>query len=123
MIPQRRGQILGFNPRGYVDRSVPVLRISSPDGSLRGVLFGYACHGTTLPSDSLIVSPDYPGYARDEIQRRFPKAEAVFIGGLGGSANPYPRTSVEDSRHHGGDRHGCLHPRAGLLYLHQGQSG
>jgi neutral ceramidase len=97
------GVILGFNPRGYVDRSVPVLRIDSPEGDLRGVLFGYACHGTTLPSDSLIVSPDYPGYARDEIQRRFPKAEAVFIGGLGGSANPYPRTTVEDSRRHGAE--------------------
>jgi neutral ceramidase len=94
------GVILGFNPRGYVDRSVPVLRIESPDGEVLGVLFGYACHGTTLPSDALVISPDYPGYARNEIQRRFPRAEALFIAGLGGSANPHPRTSVEDARHH-----------------------
>jgi hypothetical protein len=95
------GVILGFNPRGYVDRTVPVLRIDSPGGELRGVLFGYACHGTTLPSDALIISPEYPGYARDEIQKRFPHAEALFIAGLGGSANPYPRTSIQDARDHG----------------------
>ena len=39
-----QGVILGFNPRGHVDRSVPVLRIDSPEGELRGVLFGAACH-------------------------------------------------------------------------------
>jgi neutral ceramidase len=88
------GVILGVNPRGYVDRTVPVLRIDSMEGELRGVLFGYACHGTTLPSDSLIISPEYPGYARNEIQKRFPKAQALFVAGLGGSANPYPRTSL-----------------------------
>jgi neutral ceramidase len=97
------GVILGVNPRGYVDRAVPVLRIDSPEGELRGVLFGYACHGTTFPSDSLIVSPDYPGYARDEIQKRFPKAEALFIAGLGGSANPYPRTGVDLAKQHGSE--------------------
>lgn len=95
------GVILGVNPRGFVDRAVPVLRIDSPDGELRAVLFGYACHGTTLPSDSLTVSPEYPGYAREEIKKRFPKAESLFLAGLGGSANPYPRTGLDLAKQHG----------------------
>ncbi len=41
-----RGVILGVNPRGLVDRSVPVLRVDSADGKLRAALFGYACHNT-----------------------------------------------------------------------------
>src|SRR5207249_7377452 len=44
------GVILGANPRGPADRSVPILRIEGPDGKLRGVLFSYACHNTTLTS-------------------------------------------------------------------------
>src|SRR5262249_12427716 len=34
-----RGVILGVNPRGTADRTVPVLRIDGPDGKLRAVLF------------------------------------------------------------------------------------
>ena len=34
---------------GPYDHQVPVLKIESPDGSkLRGLVFGYACHNTTL---------------------------------------------------------------------------
>ena len=95
------GVILGVNPRGYVDRSVPVLRIDSESGEVKAVLFGYACHGTTLDSNSLLVSPDYPGYARDVIEKKYPKAEALFIAGLGGSANPYPRTGLQLAKDHG----------------------
>jgi neutral ceramidase len=97
------GVILGVNPRGYVDRTLPILRIDSPNGQLRAVLFGYACHGTTLPSDSLIVSGDYPGYAREEIKKKYPGATALFVAGLGGSANPYPRTGLEFAKQHGSE--------------------
>ena len=41
------------NPDGPVDHDVPVLRIDSPDGKLQAVLFGYACHCTTLSSYTL----------------------------------------------------------------------
>jgi hypothetical protein len=36
------------NPDGLVDHSVPVLRVDGADGQLRAVLFGYACHNTTM---------------------------------------------------------------------------
>lgn len=98
-----RGVILGVNPRGYVDRSVPTLRIDSPEGELRAVVFGYACHGTTLPSDSLAVSGDFPGYAREAIRQKHPRAEALFIAGLGGSANPHPRTGLQFAKQHGAE--------------------
>jgi neutral ceramidase len=92
-----RGVILGVNPRGLVDRSVPVLRIDGPDGKPRAIVFGYACHGTTNPSNHLGVSPDYPGFARDVIERHFPGAESLFVAGCGGDANPYPRLDLKDA--------------------------
>ena len=48
-----RGVRLGVNPRGPVDRGVPVLRVDGAGGKLRAVLFGTACHNTTLTGRSL----------------------------------------------------------------------
>ncbi len=43
-----KGIQFGVNPAGPIDRDVPVLRVAAPDGKLRAVVFGYACHNTTL---------------------------------------------------------------------------
>jgi hypothetical protein len=96
-----RGVILGVNPRGLVDRSVPVLRVDSPDRKVRAVLFGYACHNTTLPSRHLGVSGDYAGYAKAHVEKQFPGAEAMFLMGCGGDANPHPRQEVAHAAAHG----------------------
>jgi hypothetical protein len=39
-----------INPDGPVDHTVPVLAIERRDGRLAGLIFGYACHNTTLPA-------------------------------------------------------------------------
>ena len=96
-----KGVILGVNPRGPVDRSVPVLRIDAPDGTLCGVLFGYACHNTTLPARYLAVSGDYAGYAKAYVEQHFPGCQAMFMMGCGGDANPYPRESIPAAPAHG----------------------
>src|SRR5688500_7814553 len=43
-----RNRRVQFSPDGPVDHSVPILRVSQADGTLRAVVFGYACHNTTL---------------------------------------------------------------------------
>jgi hypothetical protein len=96
-----KGVILGVNPRGLVDRSVPVLRIDGEDGKPRAILFGYACHLTTNPSNSLAVSSDYAGYARQHVQQKYPGVEALFMAGCGGDANPYPRQKPTDAAANG----------------------
>ncbi|HEY2589104.1 MAG TPA: neutral/alkaline non-lysosomal ceramidase N-terminal domain-containing protein [Tepidisphaeraceae bacterium] len=96
-----KGVILGVNPRGPVDRSVPVLRVDGPDGKPRVILFGYACHNTTMPANRLAVSGDYEGYAKAYVQQHTPGAAAMFMTGCAGDANPYPRTGVELAQLHG----------------------
>ncbi|HEX4646777.1 MAG TPA: neutral/alkaline non-lysosomal ceramidase N-terminal domain-containing protein, partial [Verrucomicrobiae bacterium] len=96
-----RGVILGANPRGLVDRSVPVLRIDSPDGKLRAVLFGYACHNTTLTQTNYSLSGDYAGFAQAWVQEQNPEAQAMFMIGCGGDADPYPRGTMENARENG----------------------
>ena len=93
--------ILGANPRGLADRTVPVLRIDSPQGKLRGVLFGAAVHNTTLIPSNYELCGDYAGFAQEYIRQQNPDAQAMFILGCAGDADPYPRGSMKLAREHG----------------------
>jgi hypothetical protein len=79
--------------KGPVDHAVPILRVSRPDGDHAAVLFGYACHPTTLSFTKWCG--DYPGFAQLEIERAHPGAMALFVNTCGGDQNPLPRRSVE----------------------------
>src|SRR5439155_26410093 len=87
------------NPDGPVDQDVPVLRVDSPEGKLRAVLFGYACHNTTLPLYQFCG--DYAGYAQQYFERDNPGVTALFMQGCGGDQNPYPRGTFDLAQQHG----------------------
>lgn len=78
---------------GPVDHAVPVLRVTRPDGRVEAILFGYACHPTTLNFTQWCG--DYPGFAQLEIEEQHPGATAMFVNTCGGDQNPLPRRSVE----------------------------
>jgi neutral ceramidase len=96
-----RGVILGVNPRGLADRSVPVLRIDDAAGKLRAVVLGAACHNTTLGPQDYLISGDYAGRAQRQIEAAHPGATALFVQGCAGDANPYPRGSYAIADQHG----------------------
>jgi neutral ceramidase len=79
------------NPDGPVDHDVPALRVESPEGAARGVLFGYACHNTCLGFYN--YCGDYAGFAQEYLQQHRPGFQAMFLMGCGGDQNPYPRRS------------------------------
>jgi hypothetical protein len=93
--------VLGTNPDGPVDRTVPVLRVTSPEGKLRAVVFGAACHNTTLTSENYELCGDYAGFAQKTIGERHSGAVAMFVLGCAGDANPHPRGTMEAARRHG----------------------
>jgi hypothetical protein len=95
------GVILGVNARGPADRTVPVLRIDTPDGKLRAVLFGAATHNTTLTDKCYEICGDYAGFAQAHVQERHPGAQALFLLGCAGDSNPYPRGTMDLAREHG----------------------
>jgi hypothetical protein len=97
------GVILGVNPRGLADRSVPVLRAHGADGKLRAVLFGAATHNTTLTEKHYMVCGDYAGFAQAYVEEHNPGAQALFLLGCAGDSNPYPRGTMELSRQHGAE--------------------
>ena len=78
---------------GPYDHSVPVLRVTSADGAkLRGVIFGYACHSTTLSFYKWCG--DYGGFAQVYLEERHPGAVALFFAGCAADQNPLPRRKV-----------------------------
>lgn len=85
--------------KGPVDHAVPVLTVTSPDGHLEAMLFGYACHPTTL--SFLTWCGDYPGFAQLELEQAHPGVTAMFVNTCGGDQNPLPRRSVELCQRYG----------------------
>lgn len=99
--PTPQGIRIGVNPKGPRDTAVPVVRVSAADGRLLAVVFGYACHNTTLDADNYRISGDYAGFAAAELERRHPGAAALFMQLCGADANPYPRGTMELAERHG----------------------
>jgi len=98
----------GVNPTGPVDHDVPVLKVTAPDGRLRAVLFGYACHNTTIgggkgdkAGDFYKIQGDYAGHAEAELEAAHPGATAMFAILCGADQNPNPRGTLELASVHG----------------------
>jgi hypothetical protein len=96
--PTSKGVINDANPSGPVDHDVPVLRVESA-GKLLAVVFGYACHNTTM--QYYRWSGDYAGFAQQNLEKKHKGAVALFWAGCGGDANPLPRSKIELCRKYG----------------------
>lgn len=96
MVPELRA---AGKLKGPSDHDVPVLAVHSPEGKLRAVTFGYACHATVLPFFQWCG--DYPGYAQIELEKAHPDCVALFWAGCGGDQNPLPRRQVELAKEYG----------------------
>ncbi|MCS7314625.1 MAG: neutral/alkaline non-lysosomal ceramidase N-terminal domain-containing protein [Bryobacterales bacterium] len=99
--PTAKGIRIGVNPAGPTDHEVPVIKVAGPDGSLRAVLFAYACHNTTLGQDFYQISGDYAGFAQLALENKHPGAVAIFYTLCAGDQNPHPRGKLELARQHG----------------------
>lgn len=90
------------NPDGPVDHRVPVLRVrsaSEKEPRELAIVFGYACHCTTLGYQKF--NGDYAGYAQARIEQAHPGTVALFMNGCSGDQNPYPRREVAYAEAHG----------------------
>lgn len=87
------------NPNGLVDHQVPVLRVDDSEGELKAVMFGYACHNTTMGFRKWLG--DYAGFAQEYFEKDHPGVTALFMMGCGGDQNPYPRSELHYAHKHG----------------------
>jgi hypothetical protein len=91
------------NRRGAaaVEHDVPVLEVTAADGRRRAVVFGYACHNTTMPPDDGRYCGDYAGFAQAALEGEDQADLAMFIAGAGADQDPDPRGTLDLARRHG----------------------
>ena len=99
--PSPSGVQIGVNPSGPTDPDVPVLKVASPGGQVLALLFGYACHNTTLTGEFYKISGDYAGFAQADIEKASPGVTAMFLQLCGADQNPNPRSTLELAQKHG----------------------
>lgn len=97
--PTAQGVTNSPHSDGPVNHNVPVLRVTTPEGKLRAVLFSYACHNTTMGFNQFCG--DYAGYAQEYLQENHEGMTAMFFLGCGGDQNPYPRRKFDHVQQHG----------------------
>jgi len=87
--------VLGENPGGPVDTDVAVLRVDESNGKPLAVLFSHGCHTVTMGPKCLMLSPDFPGPARQLIEEAT-GATALFLQAAGGNVNPITGIGATD---------------------------
>jgi hypothetical protein len=84
--------------KGPIDHDVPVLAVYK-GLELKAVVFGYACHSTTLSFYKF--SGDYSGFTQIALEKSHPNALALFSAGCGADINPLPRRQVYQAERYG----------------------
>ena len=87
IIPEEGPAYRISDPEGIRDTEVTILQISDEHANNMVTLFNYACHPVTLGFNNLAVSTDYPGKAREVIEKTY-GGKAIFLNGAAANINP-----------------------------------
>jgi neutral ceramidase len=79
--------VLGEVPEQPIDHSVGVVRIDDLQGHPVATLFSYGCHPVSVGPRCHLGSSDFPGAAREIIEKVL-GGKALFLQGCGGNINP-----------------------------------
>jgi neutral ceramidase len=79
--------IIGVNPAGPIDRAVGILDVRTTDGTPLATVVNYACHGTVLGPENLLVSADWIGAMRSQVEEEV-GGLVLFLQGAAGDLNP-----------------------------------
>jgi hypothetical protein len=79
--------VLGEDPTVPIDHAVGVIRVDDLEGRAIAILFSYGCHTVTMGPRSKVISSDFPGPARELVERTL-GGLAIFLQACGGNVNP-----------------------------------
>ena len=79
--------VVGYHPKGAVDREVRVVRFDDLDGNPVATVVNYACHPTIMAHLNRLITPDYPGVVRRAVERTL-GGTCLFLQGATGDLGP-----------------------------------
>jgi hypothetical protein len=79
--------VVGRNWSGAADRAVQVIRFDDLQENPVATIVHYACHGTTMGWQTELFTPDFPGPARQVVERELGGA-CLFLQGAAANLSP-----------------------------------
>jgi hypothetical protein len=78
---------VGCNPEGERDTRVQVIRFDNEQGEVVASILHYACHPTTMAWQNEWVTPDYPGQAKEIVEKNL-GGMCLFLQGAAADLGP-----------------------------------
>lgn len=72
-----------------MDEDLQLFKFVDRNDKIRGLLYNYACHPTSLGSDNYYISADFPGVVRRILEEKNKGMTAIFLQGCGADIKPY----------------------------------
>jgi len=73
---------------GEIDKELLVIRLTDNAGAVKGVLYNYGCHTTSMGPDNMLLSNDFAGQTSRVLEEAYPEATALFLQGCAGELKP-----------------------------------
>lgn len=87
---ERAGETPCVRPRLWV------MRVDGADGACRAVVANFATHPTILGAENMLVSAEWPGVLKNEVEKAFPGATALYTNGAEGDQAPLAEEGADD---------------------------
>jgi neutral ceramidase len=69
-----------------------IIKLEDNNGNIKGLLYNYACHPTSMGPNNYLISADYPGVVRKILEEQNPGMTAMFLQGCGADIKPVATT-------------------------------
>ncbi|MEF3303934.1 neutral/alkaline non-lysosomal ceramidase N-terminal domain-containing protein [Paenibacillus sp. GYB003] len=73
---------------GDIDKELLVLKLADGSGTVKGILYSYGCHTTSMGPDNMLLSNDFAGRTSRVLEDAYPGATALFLQGCAGELKP-----------------------------------
>jgi hypothetical protein len=73
---------------GEIDKDLFVLKLTDRTGAVKGILYNYGCHTTSMGPDNMLLSNDFAGKTSRVLETAYPGACALFLQGCAGELKP-----------------------------------